>query len=80
MSGDPVDQLRADVAALRHDLQELGVNHATVRTKLDRIEQDVASLTPMSRYLLVEKVVYGTVVLILTSFVGALIALVVRQP
>ena len=55
--------------------------------KLDNIERDVNMITvatiprlvPFDRYQVVEKVVYGTVGLILVSFMGALLTLVVRK-
>lgn len=78
MDDDPVGRLRADITDLRRDLYALGLDSATVKNKLDRLERDVSRLVPIDRYLLVEKVVYGTVGLILFGFMGALIALVVR--
>lgn len=78
MSDDPVDRLRADLDALRHELHILGLDSERVKSKLDNIERDVSRLVPLSRYELVEKVVYGTVALILMSFMGAVVALVVR--
>lgn len=87
MSDDPVDRLRADIADLRHELHVLGLDSAVLRSKLDNLERDITLITtgtiprlvPFDRYLLVEKVVYGTVALILTSFLFALLALVVRK-
>lgn len=79
MTDDPVDRLRADIADLRHEMYALGLDSATVKNKLDNLERDVSRLVPIDRYLLVEKVVYGTVGLILMSFMGALLALVVRR-
>jgi hypothetical protein len=62
----------------------LGLDSATMKNKLDNIERDVnlistatiPRLVPIDRYLLVEKVVYGTVGLVLVSFLGALLTLV----
>ena len=87
MSDDPVERLRMDVADLRHELHLMGLDSATMRAKLDNIERDVDLITtnaiprlvPYARYEIVEKVVYGTVGLILISFIGALLTLVVRQ-
>ena len=84
MSDDPVERLRTDVADLRRELHALGLDSATMQAKLDNIERDVnmistsaiPRLVPIDRYLLVEKVVYGTVALILLSFMGALLTLV----
>ena len=87
MSDDPLERLRMDVADLRHELHLMGLDSATMRAKLDNIERDVDLITgstiprlvPFDRYAVVEKVVYGTVGLILISFMGALLTLVVRQ-
>jgi hypothetical protein len=79
VSDDVVDRLRADIADLRNEMYRLGVDSATMRNKLDNLERDVSRLVPIDRYLLVERVVYGTVGLILVSFLGAIIALVVKQ-
>ena len=87
MTDDPVERLRTDVAELRRELHLLGMDSATMRAKLDNIERDVDLITgnaiprlvPFARYEIVEKVVYGTVGLILISFMGALLTLVVRQ-
>lgn len=79
MSDDPVERLRIDIADLRHEMHLMGLDSERVRAKLDNIERDVSRLVPIDRYLLVEKVVYGTVALILFSFMGAVVALVVRQ-
>ena len=87
MSDDPVERLRNDVADLRRELHTLGLDSATMSAKLDNIERDVnlisttaiPRLVPFDRYQLVERVVYGTVALILFSFMGALLTLVVRQ-
>ncbi len=76
-----------DVADLRREMHLLGMDSATMRAKLDSIERDVDLITgnaiprlvPFDRYLLVEKVVYGTVGLILLSFMGALLTLVVQK-
>ena len=87
MSDDPVERLRADIADLRRELHLMGLDSATMSAKLDNIERDVnliqstaiPRLVPFDRYAVVEKVVYGTVGLILVSFLGALLTLVVRQ-
>jgi hypothetical protein len=79
VSDDVVDRLRADIADLRNEMYRLGVDSGTMRNKLDNLERDVSRLVPIDRYLLVERVVYGTVGLILVSFLGAIIALVVKQ-
>ena len=87
MSDDPVERLRTDVAELRRELHLLGMDSATMRAKLDNIERDVDLITgnaiprlvPFDRYQVVEKVVFGVVGLILVSFVGALLTLVVRR-
>lgn len=87
MSDDPVDRLRADIADLRREMHALGLDSAVMRSKLDNIERDVNLITastiprlvPFDRYQVVERVVYGTVGLILISFLGALITLVVRR-
>jgi len=76
-----------DVADLRRELHLMGLDSATMRAKLDSIERDVdlistnaiPRLVPYARYEIVEKVVYGTVGLILISFMGALLTLVVRR-
>jgi hypothetical protein len=82
-----VERLRTDVAELRRELHLLGMDSATMRAKLDNIERDVDLITgnaiprlvPFDRYQVVEKVVFGVVGLILVSFVGALLTLVVRR-
>ena len=87
MSDDPVERLRTDVADLRRELHLLGLDSATMRNKLDNIERDVDLITTatiprrvsMERYATVEKVVYGTVGLILVSFLGAMLTLVVQR-
>ena len=87
MSDDPVERLRNDVADLRRELHLLGLDSATMRNKLDNIERDVDLITTatiprrvsMERYATVEKVVYGTVGLILVSFLGAMLTLVVQR-
>ena len=86
-SDDPVERLRTDIADLRRELHALGLDSAVMRSKLDNIERDVDLITgsalprlvPFDRYQVVERVVYGTVGLILISFLGALLTLVVRQ-
>lgn len=88
MSDDPMERLRADIRDLRRELHVLGLDNATMRTKLDNIEKDLTLLSnntlpryvTLERYSLVEKVVYSTVGLILISFLGAIIALVVVKP
>jgi hypothetical protein len=87
VSDDPVERLRTDVADLRRELHLLGLDSATMRNKLDNIERDVDLITTatiprrvsMERYATVEKVVYGTVGLILVSFLGAMLTLVVQR-
>ena len=87
MTDDPVERLRNDVADLRHELHALGLDSAVMRSKLDNIERDVEIISTatiprmvsMDRYATVERVVYGTVGLILISFLGAMLTLVVRQ-
>ena len=87
MSDDPVERLRTDVADLRRELHILGLDSATMRNKLDNIERDVDLITTttiprmvsMDRYVTVERVVYGTVGLILVSFLGAMLTLVVQR-
>jgi len=87
VTDDPVERLRTDLADLRHELHALGLDSAVMQSKLDNIESDVQLITvnaiprlvPFDRYQVVEKVVYGTVGLILVSFLGALLTLVVRQ-
>lgn len=86
MSEDPIERLRRDITDLRIELHSLGVDNITMKIKLDNIEKDLSLLSSniiprfvtIERYSLVEKVVYGTVGLILMSFLGAIIALVVR--
>ena len=88
MTDDPYDRLRSDIRDLRRELHGLGLDNATMRSKLDNIEQDLTLLAnhtllkyvTLERYTTVEKVVYGTVGLILISFLGAIIALVVNKP
>jgi hypothetical protein len=88
VADDPVERLRADMADLRHELHLMGLDTATMRNKLDNIERDVEKIithadthyVSLNRYMPVEKVLYGMVGLILVSFVGALLALVVRVP
>ena len=80
------EQMMMD-ADLRRELHLMGLDSATMSAKLDNIERDVnliqstaiPRLVPFDRYQVVEKVVYGTVGLILISFLGALLTLVVRQ-
>lgn len=84
---DPIDQLKADVEALRRELYVIGVHNATMKEKLDAIEKDIIiisssaipKLVTMERFTPVEKVVYGMVGLVLMSFLGAIIALVVNK-
>ena len=78
MTEDPVARLQADIADLRHEMHVLGLDNERVKGKLDNIERDVSRLVPIDRYLLVEKVVFGVVGLVLVSFMGALIAVVIR--
>lgn len=70
-------QLRRDVADLRQQIHLLGINDERIHGKLTAIERDVARMVTVDRYSTVEKVVYGVVSLILVSFVGALIGLVI---
>lgn len=84
---DPLDQLKSDLEALRRELYMLGVTSATMKEKLDAIEKDIViisssalpKLVTMERFTPVEKVVYGMVGLILMSFLGAILALVVNR-
>lgn len=86
MVDDPVERLRSDIADLRVEIRVLGLDTTTIKVKLDNIEKDVDALNnktltkfvTLERYATVEKVVYGTVALILMSFLGAIITLVVR--
>lgn len=87
MVDDPVDRLRSDISDLRIEMRLLGLDSTTMKVKLDNMEKDIDRLenstllkyVTLERYSLVEKVVYGTVGLILMSFLGAIITLVVRQ-
>lgn len=72
-------QLRRDVADLRQQVYLLGINDERVHGKLAAIERDVARMVTVDRYSTVEKIVYGVVSLILVSFVGALIGLVIAR-
>lgn len=63
-----IQGIRADLRRLEHDAEEA----------VQRLEERDREHVPLVRYLPVEKIVFGVVALILTSFVGALIALVVR--
>lgn len=87
MVDDPVERLRSDISDLRIEMRLLGLDSTTMKVKLDNMEKDIDRLenstlskyVTVERYSLVEKVVYGTVGLILMSFLGAIITLVVRQ-
>lgn len=87
MVTDPIDLLKTDLSALRHELYLLGIDSATMKQKLDAIEKDIAlisassipKLVTMERFSPVERVVYGMVGLVLVSFLGAIIALVVNK-
>lgn len=72
-------QLRRDVYDLRQQVYLLGINDERVHGKLAAIERDVARMVTVDRYSTVEKIVYGVVSLILVSFVGALIGLVIAR-
>lgn len=84
---DPVERLKIDVDALRRELYSLGITSATMKEKLDAIEKDIVvisssalpKLVTMERFTPVEKVVYGMVGLILMSFLGAILTLVVSK-
>lgn len=87
MTYDAVDQLKRDLDELRHEMHILGIDTATMKQKLDAIEKDIAlislstlpKLVTMERFTPVEKVVYGMVGLILISFLGAILTLVVNK-
>lgn len=84
---DPVERLKVDIDALRKELYSLGITSATMKEKLDAIEKDITiisssalpKLVTMERFTPVEKVVYGMVTLILVSFIGAILTLVVNK-
>ena len=81
-----VTRLHADLAALRDELRQQGLMSAVLDQRLRTLEHDVERLADhadrhyvsLARYQPVEKVLYGLVGLILVSFVGALVALVMR--
>jgi t-SNARE complex subunit (syntaxin) len=85
VSEETVARLMAELADLRDEIQELGIDSAVVRTKLEAIERDVGiianthipRLVPMDRYMLVEKAVFGVITLIVVAFITALISLVI---
>lgn len=76
---DDLAQLRRDVHDLRQQVYLLGINDERVHGKLAAIERDLARMVTVDRYSTVEKIVYGVVSLILVSFVGALIGLVIAR-
>jgi len=84
---DPVERLKVDLEALRRELYVLGITSATMKEKLDAIEKDIViisssalpKLVTMERFTPVEKVVYGMVGLVLMSFLGAILTLVVNK-
>lgn len=73
-------ELRLERLSARLDLTDQGVRSEIqgIRSDLKRLEERDREHVPLVRYQPVEKIVFGVVALILTSFVGAVIALVVR--
>lgn len=73
-------ELRLERLAARIDLTDQAVRSEIqgIRADLKRLEEKDREQVPMVRYQPVEKIVFGVVGLILASFVGAIIALVVR--
>lgn len=73
-------ELRLERLAARIDLTDQAVRSEIqgIRADLKRLEEKDREQVPMVRYAPVEKIVFGVVGLILASFVGAIIALVVR--
>lgn len=84
---DPIERLKIDIESLRREMYVLGIVSATMKEKLDAIEKDIVvisssslpKLVTMERFSPVEKVVYGMVGLILMSFLGAILTLVVNR-
>lgn len=80
---DPFDRMANDLASLRVELQEAKVHNARVEQRIQALERDVEQLAAsadsryvgISRYLPVERVVYGVVGIIGTALVVALITL-----
>jgi hypothetical protein len=83
---DDLSRLHDDLNALRDELRKQGVMSAVLEQRLNAVEADVERLivhgdthyVSVARYMPVERVLYGMVGLILVSFVGALLALVMR--
>ena len=86
---DDLSNLRRDLAALREELVKQGTMTAVLEQRLKTLEDDLnkaiargeqvaTQYVPVMRYAPVEKILYGMVGLILVSFMGALIALVVK--
>lgn len=83
---DDLSRLHADLNALRDELRKQGLLSAVLDQRLKAVETDVEKIVthaenyyvPLVRYLPVEKAVIGTIALICVSFVGALVALVLR--
>jgi len=80
-------RLHADISSLRGELQQQGLLTAVLEQRLKAIEKDVNDLNlhseghfvSLARYLPVEKAVFGVIGLILVSFIGAILALVVQS-
>lgn len=79
-----VSRLHADLTALREELRAQGMLTAVLDQRLKALEIDVEKLVDhgdshyvsLARYMPLEKVLYGMIFLILSSFVGAIVALI----
>ena len=73
-------ELRLERLSARLDLSDQAVRAEIqgIRSDLRRLEEQNREHVPLTRFAPVEKIVFGVVGLILVSFVGALIALVVK--
>ena len=80
-----VSAMRADVAALRSEFNSRNVSDAVLEQRFSEVEKDLAALeqhvktaiTPLPRFVLVEKAVYGLIGLVLVAVVTAVLAGVV---
>lgn len=61
------------LAVMANDLKYIKADVKEVKTQLS------SNFVPLSRYILVERIVFGMVGLVLITVVGALMALVVRK-